>query len=97
MEVMSNNLLVENPFFGRENNGIHLSDSAKEEMIMNELMKCKQLTIYKAGLTCSKIKDGDKVYIDIDRLMNLSRVTLTVDEKEKDYFIARESDVIIVY
>lgn len=97
MEVTGNNVLLENPFYGRADNGIHLTDDVKEQMIMNELAKCKELSVFKAGYGCVKVKDGNKVYVDIDRLMNLPRVTLKTEDKEKDYFIARETDIIIIY
>ncbi len=93
MEVLSNYVLLENPFFGKKESVIQLTEAAQEEAIVAEMAKCKELTISYSGVNCLKVKAGDKVYIDVDRIMSAARVT----KEDKDYFILRESDIIFIY
>lgn len=99
IEVLYNNVLIENPFFkGKKNGAIHL-DSAlekkmQEDQILAEMEKTKRLKIFKAGAGCAKIKDGDEVFVETNRLMGSPRVAIGTD---KDYFIVRETDIIFIY
>jgi hypothetical protein len=94
MEVLWQNVLVENPFFKKDKSPIHVEGNVKEEMMMKEIEKCKKLPIHKAGHLCTKVKEGQNVYIDTQRLMSSPRVTL---DGNKDYFIVRETDIVFVY
>lgn len=94
MEVLSNFVLVENPFVEKdEKKTIILEGSAKEDLIRTKLEKAKSIEVYKSGISCTKVKEGDKVYVDTDRLMSAARVTI----EDKHCFIIRETDIIFIY
>jgi len=97
MEVLFSNVLLENPYFGKKESVIKLSEAAQQEAMIAEMSKCKELTVFKAGTSCTKVKEGDKVYIDIDKILSAARVTVKVNDQDKDYFILRESDIIFIY
>lgn len=99
IELLYNNILIENPFFkGKKQGSIHL-DSAlekkmQEDQILAEMEKTKRLKVFKAGTNCVKVKDGDEVFVETNRLMGSPRVAIGED---KDYFIVRETDIIFIY
>lgn len=94
MQVLSNYVLVENPFYTKEEHSvIHLTDTQKEDLVNDRIEKCKSLVVTHTGLDCKVIKVGDKVLPDIDRLMSSKRLVL----EDKGYFIVRETDFLIVY
>lgn len=93
-QILSNYVLVENPFYTKdEKSVIHLSDADKEEMVNDRIEKCKSLDVVQVGLKCETVKQGDKILPDIDRLMASKRIVL----EDKGYFVMRETDIILVY
>jgi co-chaperonin GroES (HSP10) len=93
MKVLFNNILLKNPFFKKEKTTIKVSNEIQQEMLMGEIEKVKELEVAEAGSACAVVKQGDKVYVDTVKVMNSPRVTIA----EVDYFIMRESDVILIY
>lgn len=99
MQVLSNYVLLKNPYFGKKESVIQLTETAQQEAMIAEMSKCKELTVSEAGIGCQKVAKGDKVYVDMDRVLSALRVTKTNPEtkEEEDFFIIRESDIIFIY
>lgn len=92
MKVRGNVVVIDKPTYENKA-GIELSEKDKKLMEEELFQKYQRLRVHSVGSDVSDIKVGDEVYIAPRVLMHCD--VMVIDDKDK--FLVRASDILIVY
>jgi hypothetical protein len=77
----------------RRDLGIHLSEEAQKEVLIQELNQMTSLEVFAIGDAVKDVEVGDKVYISPSTIMHAELVD--VDKSQK--FLIREMDIVLIW
>lgn len=102
IKLRQNYFIVKNPIYvgdTSESGKLFIPKEAKEksrEEIISKLMELQKLEILEVGPDCKEIKAGDKVFVN-PGAVHQSTPRILVEKEDKEYFLFREQDVILIY
>jgi len=77
----------------RKDLGLHLSEEAQRELMIEELKEMRSLEVYGVGESVQDICVGDKVYVSPSTIMHAELIEVEGEQK----FLVREMDVALIW